>query len=355
MTHSTQSPPPQTLCVMGLSAIGDVCHMVGVVQLIARHRPGLTITWIIGKREHALFSGLPNIEFIVFDKSQGWRAYRQLHHQLRHRRFDVLLHLQKSIRASVATLFIRTGRRIGFDRKRAKDGQWLFTNEKIAHVPNQHDVDCLLEFAKHLGIQDNNVTWNFPQSPDDLAYAQSQLAGKKSIAITPCASAKNRNWLADRYAQLACYAIEHYGYQVVLTGGPSANEIAMAKHISELCPHPLINLVGQSSLKQLLAIISQVDCLIAPDTGPAHMATMVGTPVLSLYAAMDPRRTGPYRSMDWVVSRYRDAAERHFKKPLEKIPFGTRVHDSNVMVLITLEEVQTKMDQLIPTLRTTSA
>ncbi len=139
--------PPKNICILRLSAIADICHTLAVVQLLQRHLPKTEFTWIIGKNEASLLKELPNTEFIVFDKSSGLSAYIDLHRNMRKRHFDVLLHMQIAFRASIASLLIPALTRIGFDRKRAKDLQWLFTNKKISPKPRQHMQDGLVGYA----------------------------------------------------------------------------------------------------------------------------------------------------------------------------------------------------------------
>ncbi|MGL5047226.1 MAG: glycosyltransferase family 9 protein, partial [Shewanella sp.] len=127
-----------SLCLLRLSAIGDVCHAVAMVQAIQRHYPELNITWVIGKLEYQLLKHLPGIEFVIFDKSQGWRSYVSLRKALKGRRFDVLLHMQVALRATLASLAISATVRIGFDRARAKEGQWLVTNHRVEPLATPH-------------------------------------------------------------------------------------------------------------------------------------------------------------------------------------------------------------------------
>ena len=113
----------RSLCLLRLSAIGDVCHAVAMVQAIQKQYPDLSITWIIGKVEYQLLKHLPGIQFVIFDKSKGWRSYIQLRRDLQGQRFDVLLHMQVALRATIASLMIKARVRVGFDKARAKEGQ----------------------------------------------------------------------------------------------------------------------------------------------------------------------------------------------------------------------------------------
>ena len=123
---------PKSLCILRLSAIGDICHTLPVIRLIQDTWPETKLTWIIGKTEYSLVDGIDDIEFIVVDKKQGWASYTQLRHALKGRQFDALIHLQMSLRSSIINRLIKAPIKLGFDKARAKDMQWLFTNAKIA-------------------------------------------------------------------------------------------------------------------------------------------------------------------------------------------------------------------------------
>jgi heptosyltransferase I len=122
--------PPSELCVIRLSAIGDTCHTVPVIRAIQQAWPSTRITWIVGKTEHSLLSGLSGVEFLVLDKTRGVQGYRALRRQLARRKFPVLLHMHASARANVVSLMVTAPLKLGFDRARARDFQWLFCNHR---------------------------------------------------------------------------------------------------------------------------------------------------------------------------------------------------------------------------------
>jgi len=339
---------PERLCVLRLSAVGDICHTVPVVRSIQRQWPQTRITWIIGRLEASLVGDLPGIEFIIFDKGRGWRAYAELRAQLRGRHFDALLQMQISIRSSLASLLIPADIKLGFDKARAKDKQWLFTNARIPARPRQHVMDGLFGFAETIGVHDLTPQWDIPIPPQARAFVEQHLPGDAPLlAISPCSSnrARNwRNWRAEGYAQVADYAAEKHGMTVVLTGGPSQLEKDYGEKIGALARHTPINLIGQTNLKQLLAIIQRAEAIITPDSGPAHMATTVGTPVIGLYVTSNPLRSGPYLSQQWVVNKYPEALQAEMGKTVDEVPWGQRVRSAEAMSRISVADVIAKLD-----------
>ena len=336
------------ICLLRLSAVGDICHTLPVVRTLQSALPNSKITWIIGKTEYGLVYDIPGIEFIVFDKARGLRAYLDVKQQIRGRRFDILLHMQMSLRASALSLLIPAPIKLGFDRQRAKDMQYLFTNHRIKYQPEQHVIDSFFGFTEALGIQQHLNQWDIPIPDDARAFAEQHLLKDKPIlVISPCSSMAYRNWHIDGYAAVADYAVQKYAMQVVLTGGPSKIERQYGEHISNTARHPLTNLIGQTNLKQLLAILSQARVVIAPDAGPAHMATAVHTPVIGLYATTNPDRARPYLSAEYTINHYPAAVQDKYGKSVAEMPWGTRVRDDGTMARITVADVTAMLDKVM--------
>lgn len=337
--------PPSSICILRLSAIGDCCHALALVRVIQREWPETRITWITGKIEATLFADLPGVEVIAFDKSKGWRGYRALWQRLEGCRFDALLHLQAALRASIATLGIKAGVKLGFDKERASDGQWLFTNHRVPSPASPHVLDGFLAFAKELGIRDLTPDWQLPISAEHREWAREKVAGKPTLLICAAASKAFKNWTAEGYAALADHAAGQ-GFQVYLCGGPAKLERDLAAEIARLSHSKPVDLVGQTNLKQLLALIAEASLVLAPDTGPTHMATLVGTPVIGLYAHHNPARTGPYLCRDHAVSVYQELIEQETGKPLAELSWRTRLKDPDAMSKITSERVIAAFDRI---------
>ena len=336
---------PQSICILRLSAIGDVCHAVAAVQAIQRHYPEARISWVIGKIEYQLLKGMPGIDFILFDKKQGLKGFYQLRKQLKGMQFDCLLNMQVALRASLVSLCIPATRRIGVHKSRAKEGQWLFTNEQVALPMGEHVLDGFMAFAEHLGVESPKVEWDMPLSAEDRAWAQQQLLPTQPVfVIAPSASKAERNWTLQGYVYAAEYAASR-GAQVVICGGPSPAEQSLAALIEQVSHCEITNLVGKTSLKQLLAVLEQATLVLSPDTGPAHMATTVGTPVIGLYAHSNPARTGPYCDQHNVVSVYAEVVEQQQGKPLSELGWGVRAKGDDLMQRISIEQVQKKLQQ----------
>ncbi|MEF8794767.1 glycosyltransferase family 9 protein [Thiohalorhabdus sp.] len=337
--------PPERLCLVRLSALGDVTHVLPIVHTLRRVWPETELTWIIGGREAELVAGLPDVELIRLDKAAGWRGYRDLARTLRGRRFDVLLQLQVSLRAHLASLFVRAPLRLGFDPVRSRDLHRLFVNRRIPHRDREHVLDGHFGFLEQLGIRQRVLDWHVPIPEADAAFAAEQLPGDTpTLAISPGASNPLRNWRPERYAAVADAAVRDYGMRVVLIGGPSATEKELGATIEGhmTTPRP-INLIGRLSLKGTLAVMARATALVSPDSGPAHMAALVNLPVIGLYAVMNLHRTGPYPSIDYCVDAYPVAAERFLGQSADELPWGKRVEHPEAMDCITTDMVTQRL------------
>ncbi len=339
---------PRSICLLRLSAIGDTCNAAAVVHAIRQHDPETEITWVIGKAEAALMAGMDGVNLVVFDKKQGMAAYRNLRRQLQGKRFDALLLMQVALRANLASLCVSAKRRIGFNKAKSKELHSLFINERIEPTDKVHVLDNFRQFQKSLGIPLGEPDWNIPVNAEDRNWARAQLdpGTRKHLIITPAASNVERNWMPERYAAVADHAASQ-GFTVYLCGGPGDLDKELAASIQAQAQRPIRDLVGQSSLKQLFALIGEASLVLAPDTGPAHMAVAAGTPVIGLYAHSNPKRTGPYRWQEYVVDAYTPALKQVRGETPEQSRWGQRLKGEELMKSITTEDVIDMLNRCI--------
>jgi heptosyltransferase I len=331
----------KSICMVRLSALGDVLMTVPLIRTLQKHCPQASITWVISRPAYELVEGMLGIEFIVIPKPNSLKDYWNFKRKLSKRRFDVLLAAQSSFRANLLYAFIKARRKIGYDALRAKDGHKWFINETIMSG-NDHTLDAFLKFAQALGIKERELSWNLPMAADDYQWARQHTAIDKPILlVNPAASKPERSWLIERYIEVIRFAQATWQMHVILIGGPDAYDRHLATAI--LAQVDCIDLVGKTRLKQLLALISQATVLLCPDTGPSHMASAVGTPVVALHAVTSAQVSGPYNYQHLAVDCYPQAVEQIIKKtPTENI-WGTHAHGNDTMKLVTVEAVLAKL------------
>ncbi|PZQ32082.1 MAG: ADP-heptose--LPS heptosyltransferase, partial [Stenotrophomonas acidaminiphila] len=229
--------------------------------------------------------------------------------------------------------------RIGYDRSRSKDLHGLVINERIPDRPGIHVLDAIGSFCEPLGLKQTQVVWDLPVPADAHAWAAAQWPsdGRRTLVISPCSSHVRRNWFADRYAAVADHAAAQ-GWRVVLCGGRSELERKTTDAIVAAMRAPALDLVGKDTLKQLPALLARADLVMTPDSGPMHIANAMGTAVLGLHAASNPRRSGPYSTVRYCVDRYDDAARRYKGKPAAELKWGTKIEHDGVMELVTVDD-----------------
>lgn len=339
--------PPQSVCLLRTSAIGDVTHVVPMIRTLQRAWPGTRLTWIVGKLERKTVGDIAGVEFITFDKSAGWCGFGAVRRQLAGHRFDALLHLQVALRANLLSTLVRAPLRIGYDIARSRDLHGLFINRRIAARTGEHVLDAMASFLEPLGLKQTSVQWNIPIPEEATAFAEAHLpGGVPTLLISPCSSHRLRNWLPERYAAVIDHAAQR-GWRVALCGGPSAYERAFGDAIVEKAKSKPIDLIGKDTLKQFLALARHASLVLSPDSGPMHMANAVGTPVLGLHAASNPNRSGPYSDRRWCVDRYDAAARKFIGKAADSLAWGTKIERDGVMELIQTNDVIERFDAFI--------
>ncbi len=336
------------MAVLRLSAIGDICHTLPVIRTLQRAWPQTRFTWIIGRAEAALAGGIEDIEFVVLEKRARAAGAAAARRALSARRFDLLLHMQFAWRASMIARRIRAPVKLGYDRERALDLQWLFTTHRIEPAEREHVMDGLFGFARRLGVHERDFRWDIPIPDRAREHAARAIPdGTRALVVSPCSSHAERNWRPEYYAQVADYAARNLGLRVVLCGGPSGLEREMGERIQKLMSEPCVNLIGTDTLIELYATLARAWALLTPDSGPAHMATAVGIPVIGLYACTNSARSGPYFSREWCVDRFDEAARKFLGRSAGELPWRTKIERPGVMDLIRPEDTIERLTALL--------
>lgn len=333
------------IAVVRFSALGDISLVIPAVRCIQRSFPNATITWITSPLAYSLLQGLEGVNFEVYDKPRSLADYLAFYKAYSNRSFDVVLAMQANLRINLLYPALHAPLKIGFDRTRAREGQWLFSNQRIPFT-DSHLADSFLAFAAQLDADISEPDFKLPVADADQVWAREQLQNlpRPLVAIHPFASKQERNWIFERYAEVIHTANSKWHAGIVLTGGSSMIEQDYCAQLSAVAPEQTLNLCGHTSPKQLAAIFSQVDVLIAPDTGPVHLARAMNTPVIGLYAVASPALSGPYGVQQYVVNRYPEAVRKFLCKDPERIPWNTRVHHPDAMTLIHTEDVLNQLD-----------
>ena len=303
------------ICIVMMSAVGDAVHVLPVVTALKRHAPASHITWVLQPGPASLVRGHPAVdEIITFDPKRGWQAFLALRRELRARgTFDVVLDFQVAFKAGLATMLARAPHKIGFDRARARDANWLFTNRRIPAHPPQHVQDQYFEFLDALGVPHEPIAWDLGPWPHERAWQQhffETRLDRPAAAIVVATSRVERDWFPERWAEVVDALYERHGLRTILVGGRSARELEAERVIVERAKHTPVSTLGES-LRNLVGILDRCELVLTPNTGPMHMAIALGRPVVTLMGGLDPYRTGPYRRFhDLMIDVYHAPGER---------------------------------------------
>jgi heptosyltransferase I len=300
------------IVIVMMSAIGDVVHVLPVLHALKRHAPTCHITWVLKPVPAMLVRGHPLIDEIVeFNPDHGWRAYVEVARSLRKHKFDLLLDFQVALKAGIVTALLKARVKLGFDRARAKDANWIFTNTRIPPHAPQHVADQYFEFLRFLNVEPEPVAWNLGPWENEKSWQQEFFSRfeRPVASINIATTNADRDWLPERWAAVIDELWDRYAIESVLVGGKSDRELVTADAIMSTVSHKPQSALG-SGVRRLVAILDGSALVIALDSAPLHISNALGRPVISLMANADPRRTGPYRrSQDLIIDRYHEEGE----------------------------------------------
>ena len=320
----------QRIAIVLLSAIGDVVHGLPVINSLKAAAPDCRITWIIQPGPHGLVADHRAIdEFLLFDRKQGMRAYRRLRDAVRGRRWDLVIALQVYLKAGLITALLPARRKLGFDRRRARDLNWLFTTERIAARSTQHVQDQYFEFLHHLGVPPR-LEWGLESTPEEQDRYDGLLPPVEgpTAALVLGTSNPDKDWPAVQYAELV-RRMRAAGIRPVLVGGLSERENAVAAAL------PNVLDLRAWDLRRLVRLVEQADVLVSPDTGPMHIGVALNTPTVGLLGYTSPLYCGPYR-------RFTELAVDAWTAPGEA-PSARREFRGGRMEAITVEQVMDRV------------
>ena len=297
-------PPGSSVLIVLMGSVGDVARGLPLVQKIRSQCPGVRITWLVEPKSHAVVTLHSNIdEVLLFHRGGGLSALFEIVRELRSRRFDIALDLQRHFKSGVFSRLSGARRIIGFNRSDAKEFNWLFSTERIRPLGDSiPKIDHYLEFLTHLGLE-AGAPLDFGIRSRALSVelpAKFPKASPEKIGLVLGSAWESKDWVAEGYDGLVELLLARTTVTVVLLGDRSKVTLAeklVAAHRSDR----LVSLAGETSLAQLAGVIGNLTALCGPDSGPGHIAAALGVPYVALFGATDPVRTAPYGSEDLVI------------------------------------------------------
>ena len=313
---------PKKVLIVLHGSIGDVTRAVPLANLIRRGYPKATLAWAVEPLASPLLEHHPAVdEVILFDRRHWWKNFGPFLRRIRSERFDLVLDLQRHLKSGLVSWWSGAPYRLGFHRRDTKEFNWIFNNHYIPVIGNGiSKLSHYLKFAEFLGIEPGPVEWGFSLMPEEEANVEKMLEGVSDhLAVFFLGSSwESKQWFPTQTAKSAVEIHERYGLEIILLGGNE--DIRFAEEVENFQSLRVKNLVGQTSLREAIGILSRAKVAIGPDTGLMHLSAAVGTPVVSLWGATSLTRTGPYGYQDLAIQGKADCSPCYLRRcPIGRI------------------------------------
>jgi lipopolysaccharide heptosyltransferase I len=301
-----------SILIVKTSSIGDVIHATPVVEALKKARPSARIGWLVRQRCAGVLQGNPNIDRLhVTADHPGLSDLIRLRRELRSERYACVLEMQGLFLSGLYGLLSGAPIRIGLDRNR--EGNRLFlTHPVVPGKPGEkHAVDILYGFAEALGVDAPHP--DFAEQAylaaaggpavGEVDALRRERHGRPVIGLNVGASWTYKRWPVAHWQTLA-QALLTRGHAIVFVGSAGHDSEAVAEVRAGLtgASATALDLSGRTTLTELAAVLKRCDLLVTADTGPMHLGVAVATPVVALFGATNPVRTGPYGARNHVLN-----------------------------------------------------
>jgi heptosyltransferase-1 len=294
---------PRNILLILHGSIGDVTRALPLANLIRRGYPNAKIVWSIEPSAFPIVDHHGAVdEVILFDRSRWWRSAAPFLGRIRSGRFDLVLDLQRILKSGLISWWSGAPYRVGFHRRDSKEFNWVFNNHYIpAAGETVSKLNHYLRFADFLQLKPFPIEWGIHFTPTELETVDRMLlrVGDPFAAFFVGAAWQSKKWLPSQTGKSAAEVQRRCGLEIVLLGGKE--DVQFAEEVSNFGGLRATNYVGKTSLREAIGILARARVALGPDTGLMHLSAAVGTPVISLWGATDPFRTGPYRNEDLVI------------------------------------------------------
>lgn len=315
--------------ILRMGALGDIVHTLPSVAALRESFPRAQIDWFVDSKWSPILEGNPDATKIISIDRRNWRNVLATIRQLRATRYTIALDFQSLYRSAILARLSGAPRRVGVDASYARESAAVFFYTERVMPQRLHKVEHNLELVENVGAHVNEIRFWLPASREAREHVDCVLAAHAItdfFIVSPGGGWASKCWPAERYGALHRALVERYGWRGVISFGPGERNLAENVQHSAGSPEPLVELFN---LPQLIALLRRAKFLVAADTGPLHLASALGTPVVGLYGPTDPARNGPFSKHD-VVVRNASAAETTYRR--DKTPASS-------MLSITVEQV----------------
>ncbi|MFC1676697.1 lipopolysaccharide heptosyltransferase II [Planctomycetota bacterium] len=303
----------KNILIIKPSSLGDIVQALPALSAMRRQYPHAKISWLVRPEFAELLKGHPHLdEIILFDRKllgkvwHNWYALKallSLISKLRQCRFDTVLDLQGLFRTAGLALLSGCKDRYGM-RNTREFGSILYSHRVTQDQESIHVADYYMKIAQAAGAEDIEVKFILPQYPASGESAKSLLeknnvTGNNYAVFVPSSLHRTKCWPAERFASLAEKITTQFGLSVIATG--TANEKILIDDIQKVCNVDIVNLAGQTSLSELIAVQRSAKLVVSNDTGPGHIAAALGIPLVMIFGLSNPVRVLPYARPETVA------------------------------------------------------
>ena len=286
------------IAIIKPSALGDLVQTLPLLPALRKRFPGSSITWVVQRELSDLVAGHPDLDRVLtVDRRPRWMAAGRFLRELRRQQFDLVLDLQGLLRTAVMTWATGAPWRIGLET--AREGARFAANLTIPDTGKLVPAHARYwRVAEALGVGDVARRALVQVSIDDHRIARQLLHGlpRPVFAVQWGARWETKRWPLEQMVDVLAHAARTWGGSAVFIGGPGEHALcaAAATTLSIRSQNTAVrNVAGRTTLKQLAALLTNVDAVVSNDSGPLHLAAELGTPVLGIFTCTNPVRSGP--------------------------------------------------------------
>ncbi len=301
----------ERILIIKLGAIGDVVHSLPVLATLRACHPKAHLSWAVEEKAAPVLEGNRDLDELILlerkkmSSASGVFYFRRWLQEIRKKSFDVALDLHNLLKTGIIAYASHAPVRIGF--RKLREGNFLFMNRWVKPQPHhRHAVEKYLSLLEPLDLHESQWVRRFPlvwDSSDDERISrflkQHGLGHNEPwVAVNPGANWPSKRWMPDRYAKVADQLTKQRGIRVLILWGPG--ELSLAHAVAGAMTEKAV-IAPETTLKQLMVLISRCRLLMSGDSGPAHLAAALGVPTVTLFGPSDPVRNGPYGENQTIV------------------------------------------------------
>ncbi|OGQ50836.1 MAG: hypothetical protein A3I10_08675 [Deltaproteobacteria bacterium RIFCSPLOWO2_02_FULL_57_26] len=294
---------PRRVLIILHGSIGDVTRALPLANSVRHGYPEAKIAWAVEPQAFPLVEHHPAVdEVILFERERWWKSLLPFLRRIRSQRFDLVLDLQRHFKSGLISWWSGAPVRLGFHPRDAKEFNWVFNTHYIAATGDGiSKLSQYLKFVELLELEPRPIECQIRLTREEEAGVQQRLRGVGGAfaVFFIGGSWESKRWFPVETSRCAAEVHRRYGLEIVVLGG--REDIPFAQMMENVAEVRFINCVGQTSLRESIGILRRAKVAVGPDTGLMHLAAAVETPVISLWGATSPQRTGPHGFEDLVV------------------------------------------------------